>query len=218
MKAAMLPDTFYARRGKRALDLVLTIPALIALAPAFFAVAILVRCLLGSPVLFRQPRTGAGARTFNVLKFRTMTDARDESGCLLPDVARLPVLGRLLRRTSLDELPQLFNVLRGEMSLIGPRPLLARYEPYFTGEERVRFCVKPGISGRAQVAGRNDLSWEDRIECDVEYVRTLSVRNDFRIALKTLGVIVSPKGTGADVECQMMPFDDYRRQQMEPRS
>src|SRR5947209_8318604 len=149
--------TFYRRRGKRLLDLVLSATALVALAPLLLVLAALVRAFLGTPVLFRQQRSGLGRRPFQILKFRTMTDARDAAGALLPDSERLTRLGFFLRLTSLDELPELFNVLHGEMSLVGPRPLLPQYDAYYTEREARRFELLPGITGWAQINGRNEL-------------------------------------------------------------
>ena len=152
--------TFYRSHGKRALDLALAIPALVLLAPILGLVALVVRRRLGAPVLFRQVRPGLHGRPFAISKFRTMTDARDAQGDLLPDAQRLTRLGRFLRRTSLDELPELWNVLRGDMSLVGPRPLLIEYLPLYSPEQARRHRAKPGVTGGAQVNGRNALTWE----------------------------------------------------------
>jgi sugar transferase EpsL len=175
------PCGFYARWGKRWLDLAVAALVAVALAPAMLVVAALVRLRLGSPVLFRQERIGRGDEIFRLLKFRTMTGARDASGRLLPDEARLTPLGLFLRRWSLDELPQILNVLRGEMSLVGPRPLLVRYLPRYTARQRLRHAVRPGITGWAQVNGRNSLGWEERLERDVWYVRHLGLAVDLRV-------------------------------------
>jgi len=199
-----MPDRlsgFYARRGKRWLDLALAVPALVLLSPLLLAVAALVRLRLGAPVLFRQERVGRDERIFRLLKFRTMTDARDAAGRLLPDELRLTPLGLGLRRWSLDELPQLINVVRGEMSLIGPRPLLVRYLPRYTSRQRLRHRVRPGITGWAQAHGRNSLGWEDRFEHDVWYVRHLSLRVGLEVLRLTLlhglrRAAVAPGGAG----------------------
>ncbi len=171
---------------KRVLDLALVIPALILLAPLFVALALLVRLKLGSPVLFRQQRPGLHGKPFQLLKFRSMTDARDAQGILLPDIDRLCLVGRFLRKTSLDELPQLWNVLKGEMSLVGPRPLLMEYLPCYTEREQRRHLVRPGITGLAQINGRNLLQWDSRLELDVQYFEQLSLKLDISIIFKTI--------------------------------
>jgi lipopolysaccharide/colanic/teichoic acid biosynthesis glycosyltransferase len=179
-------STFYRRYGKRLFDLALTLPALVLLAPVLLALAVLVRWRLGRPVLFRQQRPGRHERPFTLVKFRTMTDARDTSGRLLPDGARLTRFGRFLRATSLDELPELFNVLNGDMSLVGPRPLLMQYLPYYTDRERRRFELRPGITGWAQINGRNAVAWDRRLALDVWYVEHCSLWQDLRILGITL--------------------------------
>jgi len=181
------------------------------LSPVLLVVAILVRLRLGTPVLFRQKRPGRHGVPFEMLKFRTMTDARGPDGELLSDTERLTPFGRWLRKTSLDELPELFNVIRGDMSLVGPRPLLMRYYPWFTDEERARFDVRPGITGLAQISGRNDLAWDQRIATDVEYVRRQSLVFDLSIIFKTLERIVSKKGLQEDPGAVMLDFDEERR-------
>lgn len=180
------PGTLYVRFGKRLLDLAIAVPLAVLLLPLMLIVAIVVRWRLGAPVLFRQERIGKDDGIFRLAKFRTMTDRRDASGALLPDGDRLTPLGLLLRKTSLDELPQLWNVLRGEMSLIGPRPLLVEYLPRYNARQRCRHKVMPGITGLAQVAGRNLLSWEARFEHDVTYVRDVGPGLDCWILWRTL--------------------------------
>lgn len=177
-------------RSKRALDLALALPALVLLSPVLAVVAALVALRLGRPVVFTQVRPGLGAAPFPVYKFRTMTDACDAAGKLLPDGARLTALGRFLRASSLDELPGLWNVVRGEMSLVGPRPLVAKYVPWYTEREWARFAVRPGITGWAQVNGRNDLPWDDRLACDVWYVGHCSLALDLRILWRTLFLVL----------------------------
>ena len=176
---------FYVCHGKRWLDITLSLAALPLLAPILAAVAILVRVFLGSPVLFRQRRTGWRRKIFTIVKFRTMTTDVSASGALLPDADRLTRLGRFLRATSLDELPEFWNVLKGDMSLVGPRPLLPRYDPYYTERENRRFDLRPGITGLAQISGRNGLPWDDRLERDVEYVESVSFFLDVNILLAT---------------------------------
>jgi lipopolysaccharide/colanic/teichoic acid biosynthesis glycosyltransferase len=179
-------NAFYRRYSKRAMGLALTLPALVLLAPLMGLIALAVRLRLGSPVLFRQARPGLNGKPFTMCKFRTMTDARDMSGNLLPDAQRLTRLGRLLRSTSLDELPELWNVLRGEMSLVGPRPLLMAYLPRYTPEQARRHEVLPGITGWAQVNGRNALTWEEKFELDTWYAAHQSLGLDLRILWLTL--------------------------------
>jgi len=184
----------YHRFGKRLLDLALTIPALILLAPLSALLALLVRLKLGSPVLFRHQRPGLHGQPFTLLKFRTMTDARDAQGNLLPDEQRLTSFGQFMRSTSLDELPELINVLEGKMSLVGPRPLLIRYLDRYTPEQMRRHEVRPGITGWAQVNGRNDISWERKLALDVWYVDHQSLRLDSKIIVVTVWKILSQEG------------------------
>lgn len=176
----------YRRFGKRLLDLGIAIPTLVMLSPILGLLAALVRLRLGSPVLFQQQRPGLHGRIFTLLKFRTMTDARDPSGRLLPDAERLTRFGQLLRSTSLDELPELLNVLRGEMSLVGPRPLLVQYLERYSPDQMRRHDVKPGITGLAQVSGRNALSWEQKFELDLQYAREMSLLLDLQILALTV--------------------------------
>lgn len=183
-----------AYRSKRLFDLMLTALALIILSPVLVVIAFLVRVRLGSPVLFRQQRPGLRGRPFILLKFRTMTDARDADGNLLPDEQRLTSFGRFLRRTSMDELPELLNVLKGDMSLVGPRPLLMQYLDRYTSEQMRRHEVKPGITGWAQINGRNALSWEDKFALDVWYIDHLSLWLDLRIILLTIWKVLRREG------------------------
>jgi lipopolysaccharide/colanic/teichoic acid biosynthesis glycosyltransferase len=185
----------YIRWGKRFLDLGLTIPALIVLSPLLALLALLVRLKLGSPVLFRQGRPGKDGDSFTLLKFRTMLDLRDPDGGLLPDEERVTPFGCTLRRWSLDELPELWNVVRGEMSLVGPRPLLTRYLDRYTPEQARRHTVLPGISGWAQINGRNTVEWDQRLAMDVWYVDNLSLQLDLRILAKTLVKALTREGT-----------------------
>lgn len=180
--------------SKRLFDLTLTIPGLVLVSPILLVVALLVRRWHGSPVLFRQVRPGYQARLFSVLKFRTMNEARDPQGNLLPDAERLTGLGSFLRSTSLDELPELINVLRGEMSLVGPRPLFAKYLERYSKEQARRHEVLPGITGWAQINGRNALSWEDKFRLDVWYVDNWSLGLDIKILFLTLWKVVKREG------------------------
>jgi Sugar transferases involved in lipopolysaccharide synthesis len=195
----------YRRAGKRLLDLSLTIPAVIILAPLFLLLALLVRSKLGSPILFRQRRPGINGRAFTLLKFRTMTDGRDRDGGLLPDAERLTRFGRFLRATSLDELPELFKVLKGDMSLVGPRPLLMEYLDRYTPEQARRHEVKPGLTGWAQINGRNALAWEDKFKLDVWYVDRVSFWLDMKILVLTLIRLIKREGISAEGHATM-PF------------
>ncbi|WP_298820684.1 sugar transferase [Chloroflexus sp.] len=184
----------YRRYGKRLLDLAIVIPALITLAPLMAIIALLIRIKLGPGVIFRQRRPGLHGRPFMMLKFRTMTDARDAQGRLLPDEQRLTPFGRFLRSTSLDELPELFCVLRGDMSLVGPRPLLMQYLDRYTPEQRRRHEVLPGITGLAQINGRNAISWEAKFAYDVQYVNQLSFWLDLKILAITIWKVIRREG------------------------
>lgn len=179
----------YQKYIKRLLDILLSGAALIVLSPVLLIVAILVRIKLGSPVIFRQPRPGKDAKIFNLYKFRSMTDKRDKDGALLPDDIRLTKFGRTLRATSLDELPELWNILKGDMSIVGPRPLLVEYLPYYTAEEKHRHDVRPGLTGLAQVNGRNTITWEEKFSYDLAYVNHISLKQDLCILLKTVGKV-----------------------------
>jgi lipopolysaccharide/colanic/teichoic acid biosynthesis glycosyltransferase len=196
-------------RGKRALDLVLVAAAAPLWIPALAAVAFLVRVRLGAPVLFRQERTGREGRPFLMMKFRTMTDARDATGVLLPDADRLTPFGRWLRGTSLDELPELVNVLRGDMSLVGPRPLLPAYLPLYSARHRERHAVPPGLTGLAQVSGRNALSWPERFDLDVEYARHNTLGRDLGLLWQTIRAVVARDGVNADGGGTMPAFTGY---------
>lgn len=185
---------WYRRWGKRALDLALVVATSPLWLAALGLVSMVSLLLQGPPLLFRQLRAGYRGELFTILKIRTMTDARDENGQLLPDEQRLTPFGRWLRRTSLDELPELFNVLRGEMSLVGPRPLLPEYLPYFDQEQQLRHEVLPGITGWSQVNGRNALSWDDKLTLDVWYVKNLSLWLDLKIILLTIRTVLKGEG------------------------
>jgi sugar transferase EpsL len=191
---------------KRALDITLAGSALLALAPVAVATAVAIRLKLGQPVLFRQARPGKHARSFAVFKFRTMSDARAADGSLLPDAQRLGHFGRFLRAASLDELPQLFNVLRGEMSLVGPRPLLPQYLERYSNEQARRHNVLPGITGLAQVNGRNATTWSERLSLDVDYVDSWSLALDLSILLRTLGTVLLREGVSQPGHATMPEF------------
>ncbi len=198
--------SFYRKAGKRLLDLSLAIPALLVLAPVALAVGVAARIKLGSPVLFRQQRPGRDDEMFELIKFRTMTDARDERGRLLPDEQRLTPFGDRMRRTSLDELPTLWNVVRGDMSLVGPRPLLVQYLDRYTPEQRRRHEVAPGITGWAQVNGRNALTWKEKFELDVWYVENVSLRTDLAILWRTVAQVLGQRGIAAEGHATMPEF------------
>lgn len=196
----------YRKFGKRFLDILISGMALILLSPVFLTVAVLVRVKLGSPIIFHQKRPGKDEKIFTLCKFRTMTDGKDEKGNLLPDEVRLTSFGKLLRATSLDELPELWNILKGDMSLVGPRPLLVEYLPYYRREEKLRHSVRPGLTGYAQVNGRNFLGWDHRLEKDVFYVKNLSFVLDLKIIIKTVMVVVKKEDVSVDsnaVECYL---------------
>ena len=206
---------FYRRAGKRVCDLLLTVPAAILLMPLFLAVACVVRIGLGRGVLFRQQRAGLNGESILLLKFRTMTDARDSKGNLLPDENRLTPLGAWLRKLSLDELPQLWNVLRGDISLVGPRPLLVRYLPRYTPQQFRRHEVLPGITGLAQINGRNALSWEQKFEYDLFYVDHLSFGLDIKIIARTVWRVLAPRNIAAEGHATMPEFGLNQQRQSE---
>lgn len=197
---------WYRRGGKRALDLALTIPVLVVLSPVLLVAAVLVRVKLGAPILFRQKRPGLNAKLFTLLKFRTMNDRYNAQGQILPDEKRLTSFGCILRATSLDELPELFNVLCGEMSLVGPRPLLHIYLPLYSSEQARRMDVRPGITGWAQINGRNALDWEKKFELDNWYVDNVSLALDLRILLITFVKVFSKEGISHDNHVTMPGF------------
>lgn len=203
----------YRKGIKRFLDFMLSLMGIIILSPILLILWILVRMKLGSPVLFHQERPGRHEKVFKLYKFRSMTDERDAQGNLLPDEVRLTKFGKILRSTSLDELPELFNILKGDMSLIGPRPLLVRYLPYYTDEERHRHDVRPGLTGLAQVNGRNALGWEDRFRYDLYYVEHLSFLLDLKIIGMTAGKVLKRSGTLSGADQTVADFDVYRRGQ-----
>ncbi len=180
----------YAKFVKRILDFLLSLCAIIVLSPVLLVLCILVRTKLGSPIFFKQERPGRNEKIFTLCKFRTMTDERDENGNLLPDNVRLTKFGKFLRATSLDELPELLNILKGDMSIIGPRPLLVSYLPYYSEREKLRHSVRPGLTGLAQVSGRNFIDWDKRMEKDVEYVENLSFAMDVKVLRMTVQTVL----------------------------
>lgn len=196
----------YRKFFKRFFDVLLSGCALILLSPVLLIVAVLVRTKLGSPVIFCQERPGKNEKIFKMYKFRSMTDARDENGVLLPDEVRLTRLGRILRSTSLDELPELWNILRGDMSIVGPRPLLVKYLPLYNEEQRHRHDVRPGLTGLAQVNGRNAITWEDRFIYDVRYVSLITAWGDLKILLQTVSSVMRREGISSGTSATMEEF------------
>lgn len=188
----------YNKYIKRILDILISLTFIVLFSWLYLILVILVRIKLGSPVLFCQERPGYNEKIFTLYKFRTMTDKRDEKGNLLPDSERLTKFGSILRSTSLDELPEMLNILKGDMSLIGPRPLLVEYLPYYTEEEKQRHSVRPGLTGLAQVSGRNYLAWDKRLARDVEYVNHISFVMDLRIIIKTIMVVFKKEDVSVD--------------------
>lgn len=196
----------YDRLIKRMIDLLLSGIALIVLSPVYLVLAVLVRIKLGSPVLFSQERPGKNEKVFRMYKFRSMIDARDEAGNLLPDEERLTHFGAMLRATSLDELPELWNIFRGDMSIVGPRPLLVKYLPRYNERQRHRHDVRPGLTGWAQVNGRNAISWEQKFEYDVEYVERESLWFDIKILFLTVGRVLHRSGISQEGCATMEEF------------
>ena len=202
----------YKKIGKRALDFVLSTTALVLLSPVEVALtAAGAIAMKGNPV-FTQDRPGKGEKIFKLIKFRTMTNEKDENGEFLPDDVRLVPYGRFLRKTSLDELPELLNIWKGDMAIVGPRPLLVRYLPYYTEREHKRHSVRPGLTGLAQVNGRNALAWDARLAMDVQYVETVSFAGDVRIILKTLKKVVKSEGIADAGNFEMLDLDQERKE------
>lgn len=204
------PYGIYERFFKRPLDIICALLAIIVFCWLYVLVAILVRIKLGSPVIFRQKRPGKNEKIFSLYKFRTMTDERDENGELLPDEVRLKRFGKILRKTSLDELPEAWNILRGDMSVVGPRPLLIKYLPYYNDKQKHRHDVRPGLTGYAQVNGRNAISWNDKFELDVEYVEKITFLGDVKIVFQTIiKSFVKHEGISSQNCVTMEDFTEY---------
>lgn len=195
---------------KRFLDIVLSAGAIIVLSPVMAVTAVLVRIKLGSPVIFKQKRPGKDERIFEMYKFRSMTDARDENGELLPDEVRLTSFGKKLRASSLDELPELFNILKGDMSVVGPRPLLVRYLPYYTSNEKKRHDVRPGLTGLAQINGRNNLNWDQRLMMDIQYIEHLTFYGDMKIVFLTIGRVLKRENIAVGESLYLQDLDEER--------
>lgn len=202
----------YEKFIKRPQDFVLALAAIILLSPILLIVAILVRIKLGSPVIFKQSRVGLNDKIFDIYKFRTMTDERNEKGELLPDNERLTRFGMFLRSTSLDELPELFNIVRGDMSIVGPRPLLVQYLPLYNEKQRRRHEVRPGLTGLAQVNGRNAIDWEERFKLDVEYVDNIDFLGDWKIIFLTIKKVFKREGINSSTSVTMEPFRGENRE------
>lgn len=203
----------YKKFFKRFLDIILSLVAIIILFPVYLIISILVLIFMGWPILFKQPRPGKNEKIFNMYKFRTMTNKKDKDGNLLPDEQRLPKFGRFLRKTSLDELPEMFCILTGTMSFIGPRPLLVEYLPYYTIEEHHRHDVRPGLTGLAQANGRNLVNWDDRFKLDLEYVNNVSLKMDLSIVIKTISIVLKREGI-TDGKTETMTFLSEERKQV----
>lgn len=199
-------NIFYRKFGKRLLDILLSLIALIILSPLLLVISILVYFKLGSPIFFIQERPGKDEKIFNLIKFRTMTDKKDGDGKLLLDSVRLTSFGKFLRASSLDELPELWNILKGDMSIVGPRPLLVQYLPLYNQEQKKRHNVRPGLTGYAQVNGRNELKWPDRFKLDVEYVKKYNFILDLKIILLTIKKVFIREGISSETSQTMEPF------------
>lgn len=201
----------YAKYIKRMLDFILSLIALIVLSPLMIIIGILARIKLGKPVIFKQKRPGKNEKIFTLYKFRTMTDEKDEQGNLLADEKRLTKFGKFLRSTSLDELPELWNILKGEMAIVGPRPLAIQYLPYYNEKERHRHDIRPGLTGLAQINGRNMIEWEKRFEFDIIYIETITLKNDIIIILKTIEKVIKKQDITIRGKGENIDFDIYRK-------
>ncbi len=209
--------TMYRNFGKRVFDIVVSAIALLVLSPVLLVVFLLARWKLGAPVLFQQERPGKKGVPFTLVKFRTMTDARDAAGVLLPDGERLVAFGRLLRATSVDELPELWNILKGEMSFVGPRPLLMQYLPHYTPREKTRMDVSPGLTGWAQINGRNTLDWDTRLELDAWYVEHCSFALDLKILFLTVAKVLKRSGVQVDPTATLPYLDAQRKERIQSK-
>ena len=202
----------YAKYIKRPLDFILSLIAIIILSPLILIVAILVRIKLGKPLIFKQQRPGKNEKIFTLYKFRTMTDKKDENGNLLPDEQRLTKFGKALRSTSLDELPELINILKGDMAIVGPRPLLVEYLPLYNEEQKHRHYVRPGLTGLAQISGRNAITWEEKFKEDIEYVNNITFIQDTKIILKTFVKVFKKEGINQEGNATMRKFEGSKKE------
>ena len=206
-----MQSSLYSSFIKRTLDIVLSAAALIMLSPVILVTALIIRIKLGKPVIFCQMRPGKHEQIFKLYKFRSMLDARDGNGNLLPDDIRLTSFGKKLRATSLDELPELFNILKGDMSIVGPRPLLVQYLPLYSEKQRHRHDVRPGLTGLAQIKGRNAVDWEERFRWDIEYVNNVTFMQDIRIIFETIRMVVKKEGIQGENSSTMQPFEGEKK-------
>lgn len=203
------PYGLYEKYFKRPLDIICGLTAVIVFFWLYIFVAMLVQFKLGRPILFKQDRPGKGEKIFKLYKFRTMTNEKDENGKLLPDEVRLTKFGRFLRATSLDEIPEAFNIIKGDMSVVGPRPLLVKYLPYYSKEQHHRHDVRPGLSGYAQTHGRNGISWDDKFAMDIEYVNHITFLGDVKIIFNTVISVIKREGVSSDTSATMESFIEY---------
>ena len=204
-------QTFYQKYGKRFLDIIISLFAIIILSPLLLVLYMMVRAKLGSPAIFTQERPGKDEKIFKMYKFRSMTDDRDENGNLLPDDQRLTSFGRKLRASSLDELPELFNILKGDMSIVGPRPLLVEYLPFYKEEERMRHLLRPGLTGWAQINGRNATTWEEKFNKDIFYINNANFIFDFKVCILTINKVFNKSDILVGKEIFAGRLDDYRK-------
>ncbi|MGN1352117.1 MAG: sugar transferase [Clostridia bacterium] len=204
----------YAKYIKRMLDFILSLIALIVLSPLMIIIGILVRIKLGKPVIFKQKRPGKNEKIFTLYKFRTMTDEKDEQGNLLADEKRLTKFGKFLRSTSLDELPELWNILKGEMAIVGPRPLLVEYLPLYNEEQKHRHDIKPGLTGLAQISGRNAIQWEEKFKEDIEYVNNITFIQDTKIILKTFIKVFKKDGINQEGNATIRKFEGVKKEKI----
>ena len=204
----------YRKYIKRVLDFTLSLIALIILSPIYLVLAILVRIKLGSPIIFKQERPGLNEKIFTLYKFRTMTDEKDENGKLLPDEVRLTKFGKFLRSTSLDELPELINIIKGDMSIVGPRLLLVEYLPLYNEKQRCRHNVRPGLTGYAQISGRNSISWEEKFNDDLMYIENITFTEDLKIVLKTALKVIKREGISQEGNATMEKFTGNKGDKM----
>ncbi len=204
----------YRKYIKRVLDFTLSLIALIILSPIYLVLAILVRIKLGSPIIFKQERPGLNEKIFTLYKFRTMTDEKDKNGKLLPDEVRLTKFGKFLRSTSLDELPELINIIKGDMSIVGPRPLLVEYLPLYNEKQRCRHNVRPGLTGYAQISGRNSISWEEKFNDDLMYIENITFIEDLKIVLKTALKVIKREGISQEGNATMEKFTGNKEDKM----
>lgn len=201
----------YRKYIKRLLDIVLSLIAIVIILPLFLFIGVLVLIFLGKPAIFRQKRPGKDEKIFTMYKFRTMINKKDKNGNLLPDELRLTKLGKILRKTSLDEIPEFINIFKGDMSFVGPRPLLVEYIPYYTEKEHHRHDVRPGLTGLAQISGRNLLNWESKFSKDLEYVNNITLKNDLKIILKTFYTVLKREGINNQNNTTMISLDSERK-------